>query len=69
MAADLLKAGEESYGEIGAYTRADKARFEAYLGQRIAMVNLPNKDEAFLRERLLTMYANPVFNSRASKQI
>ena len=66
VAADLLKAGEESYGEIGAYTSADKARFEAYLDQRIAMVNMPNKDEAFLRERLLTMYANPVFNSRAS---
>ena len=69
VAADLLKAGEESYGEIGAYTRADKDRFEGYLAQRIAMVNLPNKDEAFLRERLLTMYANPVFNSRETNHI
>lgn len=26
------------------------------------MVDLPDKDTAFLRERLLTMYANPVIN-------
>lgn len=26
------------------------------------MVDLPNPDIDFLRERLLTMYANPVFN-------
>jgi len=26
------------------------------------MVDLPNADEAFLRERILTMYANPAVN-------
>jgi hypothetical protein len=25
-------------------------------------IELPNKDEAYLRERLLTMYANPLRN-------
>ena len=44
------------------YTDADKDRFEKYLAGQIAKIQLPNKDEAFLRERILTMYANPVRN-------
>ena len=59
-AADLLKGAEKSYSSH--YTPADKAAFEAYLTERISKVDLPDKDEVFLRERLLTMYANPVFN-------
>ena len=47
------------------YTDADKQRFEKYLSGQIAKINIPNKDEAFLRERILTMYANPVRNKRA----
>ena len=44
------------------YTDADKQGFEKYLSGQIAKVSVPNKDEAFLRERILTMYANPVKN-------
>ena len=44
------------------YTEKDKPRFENYLAGQMAKINIPNKDEAFLRERLLTMYANPVRN-------
>jgi hypothetical protein len=44
------------------YTAADKQRFEAYLSGQLAKIQLPNKDDAFLRERILTMYANPVRN-------
>ena len=33
----------------------------------MAKINIPNKDEAFLRERLLTMYANPVRNYMAAQ--
>ena len=44
------------------YTDADKQGFEKYLSGQIAKVSIPNKDEAFLRERILTMYANPVKN-------
>jgi hypothetical protein len=44
------------------YTEADKQRFEAYLKAQLAKITLPNKDEAFLRERMLTMYANPAIN-------
>jgi hypothetical protein len=48
------------------YTDADKKRFEQYLAGQMAKIKLPNKDEAFLRERMLTMYANPVRNKLAT---
>lgn len=44
------------------YTAKDVERFEKYLAGQLAKINIPNKDEAFLRERMLTMYANPVRN-------
>ena len=48
--------------ELTAEYNKEKAAFEAYLQGQIRKVSLPNPDTAFLRERLLTMYANPVFN-------
>lgn len=44
------------------YTAEQKAQFDGYIAQQMAKIQLPNKDEAFLRERLLTMYANPARN-------
>ena len=59
VAADLLTGGKDYSSH---YTNAQKEAFEEYLKGRIALVQIENKDEGFLRERLLTMYANPVFN-------
>ena len=44
------------------YTKSDQERFEKYLSGQLAKIQLPDKDEAFLRERILTMYANPLRN-------
>jgi hypothetical protein len=49
------------------YTDADMQRFEQYLAGQMAKITLPNKDEAYLRERMLTMYANPVRNQLSAK--
>ena len=49
------------------YNDADKRRFEDYLAGQMAKIQLPDKDEAFLRERMLTMYANPVKNQLAAQ--
>ena len=49
------------------YTDADVKRFNQYLAGQMAKINLPNKDEVFLRERMLTMYANPVRNLMAAQ--
>ncbi len=44
------------------YTSAQKDEAITYLNSRLAMIDVPNRDEAFLWERLLTMYSNPVVN-------
>lgn len=59
VAADLL-ANRPSHASQ--YTHKDKVTFEKYIKERMALVDLPNRDKDFLRERLLTMYANPVLN-------
>ena len=50
------------------YTQKDKERFEQYLAAQMAKINIPNKDEAFLRERMLTMYANPTRNKLKNEE-
>lgn len=49
------------------YNAKDKERFEQYLKGQLSKIKLPNKDEAFLRERMLTMYANPLRNYLAAQ--
>lgn len=46
------------------YTEADKKRFEDYLKGQLEKVKIANPDVKFLRERMLTMYANPLRNYR-----
>lgn len=62
VALDLLN-NRKDY--ISHYSKEDKVQFEQYLRQQIDKIDLPNKDEAFLRERLLEMYANPAKNQLA----
>ena len=38
--------------------------FDAYIESRLALIDIPNKDEAFLCEKLYEMYSNPVVNYR-----
>lgn len=44
------------------YTGAERRHFEEYIDSRLALIDLPKKDEAFLREKLCLMYANPLAN-------
>lgn len=59
VAADLL-SGTPSHAKH--YTHQEKVAFEKYIKGRIALIDLPNRDDDFLRERMLTMYANPLLN-------
>ena len=63
VAADLLE-NDSRFADH--YTAEGRSRFEQYLTERIAMVDLPDRDDAFLRERMLTMYANPLYNQLAA---
>lgn len=64
-AADLL---DNSNKFAAHYTEKDRQRLEDYLAAQIAKVTLPDKDEVFLRERMLTMYANPLKNHLARSE-
>lgn len=59
IALDLL---EGTRAHSNHYTAADEVKFDKYVKGQIAKINIPNRDDAFLRERILTMYANPVRN-------
>ena len=48
------------------YTEADRQRFEKYLAGQLDKIQLPDKDLPYLRERILTMYANPVRNKKSA---
>ena len=62
IALDML----ENTSNTDKYTSADVQHFEEYLAGQLAKIKIPNKDEAFLRERMLTMYANPLRNYKAT---
>ena len=59
IAADLLQGTDQRKGH---YTAEEKNAFEAYLSKKVGMVELENADSDYLRERILTMYANPTLN-------
>lgn len=63
VAYDLLEGNNAASSH---YTPQDKAIFEQYLSDQLAKIDIPNKDEAYLRERMLTMYANPLKNHLAA---
>ena len=59
IALDML---EGSTALSAHYTEKDKAVFEKYLEGQLAKIDIEKPDYAFLRERMLTMYANPARN-------
>lgn len=60
VALDMLRGNNDMASH---YTEADRTAFEKYLEGQLAKINdLPNADTAFLRERMLEMYANPAIN-------
>lgn len=63
VAYDLLEGNNVASSH---YTPQDKATFEQYLSDQLAKIDIPNKDDAYLRERMLTMYANPLKNHLAA---
>ena len=73
IALDLLEnasnpSSTSSPSNTSHYTPSDVTRFEEYLSVQLAKIKIPNKDEAFLRERMLTMYANPLRNYLAAHE-
>ena len=64
IAAHLLD-GDDALAQR--YTEEEKQTFMAYVENQIAKIHLERKDPGYLRERLLTMYANPYRNWRKAQ--
>ena len=62
IALDMLRGDN---AESGYYTPEQKQAFQTYLDGQIAKIDIPNPDWDFLRERILTMYANPLINQKS----
>ena len=59
VAYDLL-SGTRRFSDH--YGLKDKKAFEEYLQKQLDKIVIPNKDENFLRKKILEMYANPLKN-------
>lgn len=65
VAYDML-TGTKRFSEN--YGLKDKKAFEEYLQGQLDKIVLPNKDEAFLRTKILEMYTNPLKNHLTSQE-
>lgn len=65
VAYDMLTGTKRFSGNYGL---RDKKHFEEYLQGQLDKIVLPNKDEAFLRTKMLEMYTNPLKNHLACQE-
>jgi len=66
IASDLLD-GLDRFSQT--YSASEKEHFTAYLKQQLDKIDLQNKDEDFLRRRMLEMYSNPLKNKLEAEAI
>lgn len=59
IALDMLRGDNAQASE---YTPKQKQEFQNYLDGQLAKIEIHNPDWDYLRERILTMYANPLIN-------
>jgi hypothetical protein len=62
IALDMLRGDD---AESANYTQEQKEQFCKYLDGQLAKIDIPNPDWDFLKERILTMYANPLINQKS----
>ncbi len=65
IALDMLRGDS---AESANYTPDQKREFEQYLEGQLKKISIPNPDWDFLKERILTMYANPLINQKSVMQ-
>ena len=62
IALDMLRGDN---AEAVYYTPQQKQAFQDYLDGQLAKIDIPNPDWDFLKERILTMYENPLINQKS----
>lgn len=61
VAADLL-LGKQEFACY--YTNGEKEAFVSYIEQQIQKIDIPGRDDAFVRTKMYEMYANPALNQQ-----
>lgn len=64
VALDMLR-GNSDMAEH--YSQEEAGKFGKYLQAQLDKIDIPGKDEAFLRRKILEMYANPLINQLENK--
>lgn len=59
IAYDLL-LNDNRFADV--YSAEEKTRFEQYINGQMGKIQIENKDEQFLRQKMYEMYANPLIN-------
>ena len=59
IALDMLRGDS---AQAAYYTEEQQQAFQTYLEGQLAKIDIPNPDWDYLKERILTMYANPLIN-------
>lgn len=65
IALDMLRGDN---AQSAYYTERDKQKFMEYIDGQLAKITIPDPDWDYLRERILTMYANPLINQLSVSQ-
>lgn len=61
VAADLLASSRQFSDH---YSDQEKENFVAYIEQQIQKIDIPGRDDAFVRTKMYEMYANPALNQQ-----
>lgn len=59
IACDMIN-GLDSFSDC--YSASEKQKFSDYIEKQLTRINIPNKDNKFLKKHMLEMYANPLKN-------
>lgn len=65
VAADMVTQSNQFEAH---YTPEEKEQFIAYIEKQIQKIDLPNRDDAFVRSKMYEMYANPTLNKQKALQ-
>jgi hypothetical protein len=65
VAADMVTQSNQFEAH---YTPEEKEQFIAYIEKQIQKIDLPNRDDAFVRAKMYEMYANPTLNKQKALQ-
>jgi hypothetical protein len=65
VAADMVTQSNQFEAH---YTPEEKEQFIAYIEKQIQKIDLPDRDDAFVRAKMYEMYANPTLNKQKALQ-